>query len=139
MGGAVSLLRASRDPRIVALVSLAGMVHVDQFMQRHFGRLRPGDAMLGKPNCPWNLNLEEDARRIGSLTEVARSIHIPWLLVHGTGDELVPLQDSIDAQAAAGGRPELVTLEGADHRFTGAHPALIQAVVPWILGQLRAR
>ena len=138
MGGAVSLLRASRDLRVHLLVSLAGMVHVDLFMQRLFGHLRPGDAMLGKPNCPWNRTLEEDARRIGSLTDVARGIRIPWLLVHGTADDLVPLQDSIDARTAASGRPELVTLEGADHRFTGAHPALIQAVVPWIGQQLAA-
>jgi pimeloyl-ACP methyl ester carboxylesterase len=136
MGGAVGLLRAGRDHRIAVLVSLAGMVHVDRFMQRHFGHLGPGEAMLGKPACPWNRNLEEDARRIGSLTDVARGIRIPWLLVHGTADELVPLQDSVDARAAAGGRPELVTIEGADHRFTGAHPALLQAVVPWIAREL---
>ena len=49
MGGAVSLLRASHDPRIRLLVSLAGMFHVDLFMQRHFRHLRPGDAMLSKP------------------------------------------------------------------------------------------
>ena len=139
MGSAVGLLRAGSDPRIAVLVSLAGMVHVHRFMQRHFGHLRRGDAMLGKPECPWNRNLEEDARRIGSLTDVARGIRIPWLLVHGTADELVPLQDSIDARAAAGGRPELTAIEGADHRFTGAHPALLQAVVPWIGEQLAAR
>jgi pimeloyl-ACP methyl ester carboxylesterase len=138
MGGAVSALRASRDPRIRVLVSLAGMVHVHGFMQRHFGHLRLGDPMLGKPGCPWNRNLEDDARRIGSLTAVARSIHIPWLLVHGTADELVPLQDSLDARAAAKGHPELVTLEAADHRFSGAHDALLQAVVPWIGRQLAA-
>ena len=136
MGGAVSLLRAGRDPRIAALVSLAGMVHVQAFMRRHFGHLRHGDAMLEKPACPWNRNLEEDARRIGSLTDVARGIRIPWLLVHGTADELVPLQDSVDARAAASGRPELITIEGADHRFTGAHTALAQAVVPWIAAAL---
>jgi pimeloyl-ACP methyl ester carboxylesterase len=139
MGSAVGLLRAGRDPRIAVLVSLAGMVHVHRFMRRHFGHLGQGDAMLGKPACPWNRNLEEDARRIGSLTDVARGIHIPWLLVHGTADELVPLQDSVDARTAAGGRPELVTIEAADHRFTGAHRALLQAVVPWIERQLGAR
>jgi pimeloyl-ACP methyl ester carboxylesterase len=136
MGGAVCLLRASRDPRIRVLVSLAGMVHVHAFMQRHFGHLRPGDPMLGKPGCPWNRNLEDDARRIGSLTSVAAGIDIPWLLVHGAADELVPLQDSVDAGAAAEGRPELVTLEGADHPFSGLHEALVQAVVPWLGRQL---
>jgi pimeloyl-ACP methyl ester carboxylesterase len=139
MGAAVSLLRASRDPRIAALVSLAGMFHVQAFMQRHFARLRPGSPMLGKPACPWNRNLEEDARRTGSLTGAASGLRIRWLLVHGTADELVPLQDSVDARAAAHGRPELVTLEGADHRFTGAHPALLEAVVPWISRQLAPR
>lgn len=132
MGGAIGLLRAGMDPRIAALVSLAGMFHVHDFMRRHFGKLGAGDPMLGKPACPWNRNLEEDARRIGSLTEVARGIRIPWLLVHGTTDELVPLQDSVDARAAAGGRPELISIEAADHSFSGAHPALVEAVVPWI-------
>ena len=138
MGGAVGLLRAGRDPRIAVLVVPRRHGSRASFMQRHFGQLRPGDAMLGKPTCPWNRNLEEDARRIGSLTNVAGGIRIPWLLVHGTADELVPLQDSVDARAAAGGRPELVAIEGADHRFTGAHPALLQAVVPWIERQLAA-
>ena len=139
MGAAIALLRAGRDPRVAVLVSLAGMVHVDAFMQRHFGHLRPGDPMLDKPSCPWTRNLEEDARRVGSLTSVARGIRIPWLLVHGTADELVPLQDSTDARAAALGRPDLVVLEGVDHRFTGTHPALIQAVVPWLRLQLAER
>lgn len=138
MGGAVSLLRAARDPRIAVLVSLAGIFHVLHFMRRHFGHLGQGDAMLGKPACPWNRNLEQDARGIGSLTDVARGIRIPWLLVHGTADELVPLQESVDARAAAFGRPELITIEGADHRFTGAHEALLQAVVPWTSRQLEA-
>jgi pimeloyl-ACP methyl ester carboxylesterase len=139
MGSAVSLLRAAIDPRIAVLVSLAGMLHVHQFMLRHFGHLRHGDAMLGKPACPWNRKLEEDAKRMGSLTDVARDIRIRWLLVHGTADDLVPLQDSVDARAAAGGRPELATIEAADHRFSGAHPALVEAVVPWIARQLAER
>ncbi len=41
MGGAVGVLRASVDPRIEALVSLAGMFHVHAFMQRTFGHLVP--------------------------------------------------------------------------------------------------
>jgi alpha-beta hydrolase superfamily lysophospholipase len=139
MGGAICLLRAARDPRIRALVSLAGMVHVRQFMQAQFSHLQPGrDLMLGKPGCTWTSALADDAARIGSLTQLAAGIRIPWLLVHGTSDELVPLADSLDARAAAGGRPELVELEGADHRFTGAIPQLVAAVVPWIRRQLSA-
>jgi len=137
MGGAVGVLRASADRRIAALVSLAGMFHVDAFMQRTFGHLVPGEGlMLDKPGCVWNRTLEADARRLGSLYAQAALVEAPWLLVHGDVDELVPLQDSIDARAAAGGRPDLVVLPGVDHRFTTAIPAMSAAVVEWLAPRL---
>jgi len=135
MGGAVGVMRASVDPRITCLVSLAGMVHVDAFMRAQFGHLTSGTPMLDKPECPWSPNLADDAARVGSVTAQAARIRVPWLLVHGDADELVPYQDALDAHAAAGGRPDLVTLRGIDHRFNGALPQVIDAVVPW----LRAR
>lgn len=132
MGAAIGVLRASADPRIAALVSLAGMVHVHAFMQRVFGDLAPGDPMLGKPDCPWTTALGADAERIGDVLEQATRVRVPWLLVHGDADELVPLADSHDVRATAGARPDLVVLRGVDHRFTGATGPLIQAVVPWL-------
>jgi uncharacterized protein len=138
MGGAVGVLRASVDLRIEALVSLAGMFHVHAFMQRTFGHLEPGEGlMLDKPGCIWNRTLEADATRLGSLTSQAAAVRVPWLLVHGDVDELVPLQDSLDARAAAGGRPDLVVLPGVDHRFTDAIPAMYAAVVPWLEAHVR--
>ena len=132
MGGAVGVMRASVDPRINCLVSLAGMVHVDAFMRAQFGHLTPGAPMLEKPECPWSPNLADDAARIGSVTAQAARIRVPWLLIHGDADELVPVQDALDAREAAGGRPELVTLPGIDHRFNGALPQVIDVVVPWL-------
>ena len=137
MGGAVGVLRSASDPRITCLVSLAGMIHVDAFFQRHFAHLPPGAPMLGKPECPWSPALADDAAKIGSVTEQAAAIHVPWLLVHGDADELVPYQDALDARAAAGGRPDLVTLPGVDHRFTGAMPQVVAAVVPWLSERLQ--
>lgn len=138
MGGAVGVLRAAVDDRIACLVSLAGMVHVHAFMQRCFGHLAYGDPMNGRPECPWSRTLEDDARRIGSVLPQAARVPVPWLLVHGDADDLVPLQDSLDARAAAGGRPDLVVLPGVDHRFTGAIPAMVDAVVPWIRHHLKS-
>lgn len=136
MGGAVGVLRAADDPRIDVLVSLAGMLHVRAFMQQQFGHLAFGDLMLDKPDCPWSETMAETAARIGSLTAQAARVRAPWLLVHGDADELVPLQDSLDARAAAGGRPDLVILPGVDHRFTGAIPQMVEAVVPWVVRHL---
>lgn len=140
MGGAVGVLRAARDARIDALVSLAGMVHVAAFMRRHCGHLTPGrDLMFDKPGCPWTAALRDDAERIGSLLPQASRIAVPWLLVHGDADELVPIEDALDAREAAGGRPDLVTLPGVDHRFTGVLPSMVAAVVPWLVRQMDKR
>ena len=137
MGAAVGVLRASRDRRMACLVSLAGMVHVQAFMQRHFAGLVPGrDLMLDKPGCVWNGALAADAERIGSVTRQAAMVSVPWLLVHGDADEMVPLGDALDAQNASGGKAEIVTLAGVDHRFTGRMPEVIDAVVPWLLRRL---
>ena len=136
MGGAIGVLRAVTDPRITALVSLAGMLHVRAFFERVFGPLPFGAPMLDKPECPWNPALADDAARIGSLTADAARVGVPWLLVHGDADELVPYGDSLDARCAAGGRPDLVTLPGVDHRFTGAVAEMTGAVVPWLCRHL---
>jgi len=135
LGGAVGLMCAARDPRITALVSLAGMVHVERFMRRQFGHLVPGEPMLGRAGCPWSAALADDAARIGSLLPHAAGITMPWLLVHGTADDLVPIGDSHEARAAAGGRPDLVALPGIDHTFTGATGVVAAAVTDWLLAR----
>lgn len=135
MGAAVGVLRAARDARVRALVSLAGMVRVDAFVRRVFGDLRPGEPMLGRERCPLSPALLEDARRIGDTLDAAREVAVPWLLVHGTADELVPHRDAVDARAA-NPAAELVTLEGADHRFEGQHAELVAAVAPWLATRL---
>ena len=134
LGGAVGLLRAARDERIAALVSLAGIVHLAHFMQRHFGALAAGDPLPGRPGFRWAPALGEDAARHGSLLAQAAAVRVPWLLVHGTADDLVPVQDSCDARDAAGGRPKLIELPGIDHRFTGASGVVAAAVTGWLAG-----
>ena len=59
-------------------------------------------------------------------------IQVPWLLVHGTADEIVPFQDSVDVRSAADGHPELVALEGCDHRYTGFEDRMARTVVDWL-------
>ena len=137
MGAAVGVLCAARDARIRGLVSLAGMVHVSAFMHAQFGHLRPGvDVKLGKPQCPLTQRFLDDAHAIGDVLAPAACVRVPWLLVHGTADELVPLQDALDAQRAAAGKPALVTLTGADHRFGGQEEAMAKVVTRWIEGAI---
>ena len=132
MGAAVCALRAATDPRITALVSLAGMIDVRGFCERHFEGLVPGrDLMFGRAGCVLSDAFLSDARQIGTLLPVAQRIRVPWLLVHGDRDELVPLADS-EAAATACALAELRVLAGCDHRFTGCEAAMVDAVVPWV-------
>ena len=137
MGAAVAVQRAARDPRIRALVSLAGMIDVRGFCDRHFAGLVPDrDPMLGRPGCILSTAFVADVARIGDVRRSAARIDVPWLLVHGDRDELVPLADSEAAVVASGGRASLRVLAGADHRFDGAIDAVIAAVVPWLAAAL---
>jgi len=133
MGAAVGVLRAAGDERLRALVSLAGMTRVQAFVERHFGQLTPGrDCMLDRPSCPLSQTFVEDARRIDTTLAASARVRVPWLLLHGTADELVPLQDSIEAREANAGRARLVELEGADHRFSGRHGELAAIAADWL-------
>ncbi|MEP7049077.1 MAG: alpha/beta fold hydrolase [Pseudomonadota bacterium] len=138
MGGAVGLLRASRDGRIRCLVSLAAIVHTRAFADRTFGALTPGqDLMLDKPGCVLTQAYLDDLRAIDSLVEHAAQVTVPWLFVHGTQDELVPIADTRDAFARAKQPKQLQVLEGADHVFQpGFTPRMVELVSRWCAAEL---
>ncbi len=133
MGGAIGLLCAAADDRIHGLVSLAAIAHTAEFAQRMFGHLRAGEPMLDKPHCPLSANFMADLEGLGSVLGAVPGVHVPWLLVHGTEDDIVPVQHSRDAHAASAGHSKLIELPGADHSFTGESRARMVAVVaPWL-------
>src|SRR5687767_4484440 len=134
MGGAVGVLRAANDQRIKALVSLAGMVHTKAFAEREFGMVRPGEGfMWDDTNCPLSQRYIDDMGKIGTVVELGSKIRVPWLLVHGVEDDVVPLQDSLDIFAKANEPKKLVKLPAANHVFAGDHTApMINEVVGWI-------
>ena len=134
MGGAVGVLSAAKDPRIKALISLAGMVHTKAFAEREFGTVKPGEGfMWDDPNCPLSREYMEDMARIGSVLNEAPKIKVPWLLVHGTEDDVVPIQESREIFARANEPKQFVELKGASHVFGGEHTApMVAEVVKWV-------
>lgn len=138
MGGAVGVLRAAADPRIRLLVSLAGMVYTQAFAEREFGMVKPGEGfMWDNPECPLSQAYMDDMAKIHSVADQAPKIKVPWLLVHGTEDDVVPLQDSKDIAARANDPKELIELPGADHVFSGpATQKMIEVVTAWIKSRL---
>ncbi len=137
MGGAVGVLRAAKDQRIRALVSLAGMVHTKAFAQREFGMVKPGEGfMWDDPNCPLSQTYMDDMARINTVLDEAPKIRVPWLLVHGTEDDVVPIQDSLDIYAKANQPKQLIEIKGANHVFAGEHAGpMVNHVVSWVQRQ----
>ena len=116
MGALVGVLTAGRgEERLGALVSLAGMVHARAFADVHLAHLGTGGAIVGKADKPLGDTLLADLTSIDTVLPLAPRVAVPWLLVHGDDDEIVPVQDSVDAAGAAGEGAELVVLEGHDH------------------------
>ena len=134
MGAAVGVLQASVDPRITRLVSLGGMVHTADFVRRKFEGLAPGALMWDKPECPISQAFLDDMARVGSVLPVAPRIRVPWLLVHGDADAVVPVDESREIAAKAGGPAKVVVLPGADHVFTDAAELAASRVVDWLKG-----
>jgi len=138
MGAVVGVLRACEDDRIKLLVSLAGMVDTADFTRRKFGDVEPGVGfMWDKPDCPLSQAFLDDMAEVGSVEPLAEAVKIPWLLVHGTDDTVVPFDESLTIANRAAGEVEVVELEGADHVFSGDDAgAMAEAVVDWLRAQL---
>jgi uncharacterized protein len=122
MGGAVAILYASQDPSVAALVTLAAVGFPSRLAAR-IGDLK-SKAQAWK-EAGYTLGAEgevgerflEDAGKQDVLG-AARRLSIPLLILHGDGDEEVPVDDAHAIHANAGGLKALKVLAGVDHRFT---------------------
>lgn len=139
MGAAVGVIQASRDPRINALVSIAGMIDTKAFAQAEFGEETPDAGLMWEEaDCPLSFNFMHDlCQTIGSVAPLAKIISTPWLLLHGTADDVVLPKDTDQVQSLKGDAVKVVRVEGAGHSFN--EPAqtarLTRAVVTWLTDQ----
>lgn len=135
MGGAVGVRTAAAEgSRIDGLISLAGMVHTAEFLKREFGDLIPDqDVMWEEPDCPLSRLYVEDLNAIHSTIEDAARVLQPWLLIHGTDDDVIPLQDSRDARDAAHCEKDLLEIAGAGHVFDDeSYPRIVDGISTWL-------
>jgi uncharacterized protein len=128
-GGGVAVLHAAGDARIRALVTWAAISTVERWpaAQRAAWRaagvnevknVRTGQVL---PLYPDVLDdIERNAAALDIASAAAR-IEVPWLIVHGTEDEAVPLAEG-ERLAAAAPRARFVPVEGAGHTFGAVHP-----------------
>ena len=134
MGGAVGVLAAARDERIKHLISLAGMVNTKDFYDREFGEETPDEGcMWEEQSCPLSSTYKNDMYEIGSVVSRASEVKVPWLLIHGDADDVVPIEDSRQIFAQANDPKKIIEIPGANHLFSeSGFAAMSEAVIDWI-------
>jgi dipeptidyl aminopeptidase/acylaminoacyl peptidase len=110
------------------------MVHTKAFAQREFGDVTPDEGfMWDEPDCPLSRAYMDEMAAIDSVAKSASKFAVPWLLVHGTEDDIVPIEDSHDILQYANEETEFLELPGVDHVFSGDSTAImVEKVVTWI-------
>ncbi len=131
-GGGLSLCLAREHPAITALVTWAAIARVRRYDEATMtawqarGTLDVPHARLGRAlpldyavAADW---LEHETGRY-DLLAAAAGLRMPWLLVHGTADETVPLSEGEALYAAADHRTTTpLWVAEAGHTFGAAHP-----------------
>ncbi|MBC7793312.1 MAG: alpha/beta fold hydrolase, partial [Clostridia bacterium] len=119
MGGAVALLTAARDERVVAIATLAAVGYpsaiedrfpdeAQSFIERGFIDTEYG--RIGK-------GFYEDAMQHDVVAAVS-ILRAPILVMHGSDDEIVPQTDALDIASSAR-NATLEIVDGGDHQFHG--------------------
>ena len=113
------------------------MVHTQEFALREFGEETPDQGcMWEEESCPLSSNYMNDMSNLYSLVDLGSKITVPWLLVHGTEDDVVPIGDTKDILAKATNNPEFFEIAGADHVFSNESlQVMVNKVVEWVKSQ----
>jgi pimeloyl-ACP methyl ester carboxylesterase len=136
VGAGASLLAASRDPRVAAVVSIAAMAHPGTLMRANM-------RAYGIPASLITLVLREIERTVGlpfdtfaPISTISR-IRAPVLLVHGGRDKVVPPTDATRLARASAGRARLLVVPEADHASLDAFLLAAPGVTSFIDDVLR--
>lgn len=141
MGGGISIIKASEDPRIIKLITMASISsfrnlwpkEVEQ-QWRLTGIFYTANKRTGQ-EMPLKVSLLDDlVKHAGRLDIIAKAKEIkqPWLIVHGDADPTVPLSHA-EELAVAQPNAKFVIIHGADHTFGASHPYVEQTLPPHLL------
>lgn len=131
-GGGISVIKAAEDPRVKKLCTWASVSDiVNRNKQRTIETWKQDGVVYThnwrtEQNMPLFLQFYETLvahKDRLNILKAARQLTIPFLIVHGTKDEAVAVEDAADLRQA-GKHAELVLIDGANHTFESRHPYL---------------
>lgn len=131
-GGGMALCLAHENPRVAALVTWAAIGSARRHSDAELEQWRQAGTITvlnqrTRQRLPLDYAVVEDclAHEAGRLDipGAAAALRCPWLMIHGTADETVPIAEGrMLAARMADPRDEALYLEGAGHTFGAVHP-----------------
>jgi alpha-beta hydrolase superfamily lysophospholipase len=130
-GGGTAILQAARDPSVEALVTWAAISHVNRWGPEVTSDWREQgfiDIVNGRTGdvIPLDVGILEQVEELGTtalnIPAAAERIRAPWLIVHGSEDETVPVHEAENLKSVAHTNATLRILEKVNHSFGGKHP-----------------
>ncbi len=128
-GGSIAILKGAEDPRVSAVVSLAGVADLKKFLNdRDIDLWKKGEtvfvdnARTGQKMPLYPQFLEsylEHQLRLDVISAASKLKHL--LIIHGSADQTVPV-DHAFALKNSNSTSILEIIENADHTFGGRHP-----------------
>ena len=130
-GGGISILQASRDSRIKALVTWSAISYVDRYsddVKKKWAK----DGFIEVENkrtmqmMRLGIDMLHDINKNKSLLDIlaaARNLEVPTLIIHGDNDESVPVTEAHNLfNEITTTEKELILIEGGSHTFGAQHP-----------------
>lgn len=130
-GGGTTILETAGNSRVAALVSWAPISHVERWRGQEEEWRAAGRIIIENSRTHQEIPIFTDVlddierHRHDSLDirAAASRITVPWLILHGTEDSAVPVEEGKALFAASGRRStELGLITGGGHTFGGVHP-----------------
>ena len=130
-GGGDTVLQAQRDPKVKALITLAGVNNfvtrfpkndrLEQYREKGVFYVTNGRTKQEMPHY-WQFyeNFRENESEL-DIQKAAQNLQKPYLIVHGTEDEAVKIKEAELLHKWAK-NSELIIIDRADHVFGGREP-----------------
>ncbi len=137
-GGSTVLNYASRDSKISAVCTWAAAARLNELFNGFSGYqvTGPPDELVNITGDEGTIHLKKnffyDLQQHDLLENAASLNHCRLLIIHGSADESVPVEDAHLLFRAASEPKELAIIEGADHRFSNHIEQVWETFFNWL-------
>ncbi|HVF40656.1 MAG TPA: alpha/beta fold hydrolase [Gemmatimonadaceae bacterium] len=130
-GGGVAIMHAAGDKDVRALVTWAAIASTNRWSPEAVAEWRK-TGFIDIPNArtgqtiPLSTRLLREVETYGesslNLAAQASRVSVPWLILHGSADETVPVEEAERLHALSESMSKLRVIEGSNHTFDAKHP-----------------